>query len=237
MYDKDQYKDEEKKIKKKRNFWPYIIITAIIICVLSVMLWYDSSINVPVDAGDICVFIDPGHGSDQSPGAVYEDVFERELNLQIAEVLENILKERGYNVIMSRGEENIYVSPSQRAQMANDANADIFVSIHQNSVDGNKEVNGIETWYSKENNKESERLAKCIQKALIDGTGAKDRGIKYDTELTVTNLTQMPSVLIETGFITNDEERNKLKSSEYREKLAYFIANGINDFWGIKNQD
>ena len=171
------------------------------------------------------VFIDAGHGG-SDPGALGFGYRESDLNLQIAKKIESKLKSRGIDVKMSRTSD-IYYSLSERAEMANDYGADAFVSIHQNSAES-ASANGIETYYNR--NKEEEKpLSNDVQTQVINKTGATNRGVK-NAEFTVLVKSNMISALVECGFISNESEVKNLSDSDYQDKLATGIADGIENY-------
>ena len=171
------------------------------------------------------VFIDAGHGG-SDPGALGFGYRESDLNLQIAKKIESKLKSRGIDVKMSRTSD-IYYSLSERAEMANDYGADAFVSIHQNSAESTS-ANGIETYYNR--NKEEEKpLSNDVQTQVINKTGATNRGVK-NAGFTVLVKSNMISALVECGFISNESEVKNLSDSDYQDKLATGIADGIENY-------
>ena len=171
------------------------------------------------------VFIDAGHGG-SDPGALGFGYRESDLNLQIAKKIESKLKSRGIDVKMSRSSD-IYYSLSERAEMTNDYGADAFVSIHQNSAES-ASANGIETYYNR--NKEEEKpLSNDVQTQVINKTGATNRGVK-NAEFTVLVKSNMISALVECGFISNESEVKNLSDSDYQDKLATGIADGIENY-------
>lgn len=169
------------------------------------------------------VFVDAGHGG-SDPGASGFGEKEAKLNLEIAQKVADKLKSKNIEVKMSR-ESDKYLGISERAKMANDYGADVFVSIHQNSA-SDENGYGIETLYhpQKQNYKP---LAVDVQNNIILQTNGKDRGPKDMRDLGVLRESNMPSSLVECGFLTNKKENEKLKDPEYQEKLAIGIANGI----------
>ena len=171
----------------------------------------------------LSVVIDPGHGG-IDPGAVSGDYHEADVNLAVALLVRDRLEQKGIRVIMTRDDDS-YVSLSDRAKLANDAGADIYVSIHVNASETNPAARGIETYYLSGGGW-AEILAGCIQDEIIDGTGAFSRNIKT-ANYYVLRETVMPAVLVETGFITNGDECMQLFSAVYRQKLAEGIAQGI----------
>lgn len=174
--------------------------------------------------GQYVVYIDPGHGG-SDPGASGNGLVEKDINLTIALGLRDKLQSMGIKVYMSRDTDK-FVSLEDIAAGANAVNPDIFISIHQNSFT-NPEANGIETyWY---NNNNSQELATYIQNRLIANTNAYNRGVKNEAFYVIKN-TNMPSSLVECGFITNPEEASKLKTSDYQNKIIDAIANGANNY-------
>lgn len=172
------------------------------------------------------IVIDAGHGG-MDGGCVFDDVLEKEINREIAWEVTRKLRKKGYRVVLVRKGDD-YMEKMDRVEQANRLNARLYVSIHQNSCDV-RSVSGIETWYG-ENDKtgDSRRLADLIQQETVKATGAMGRELVSDAELCVVNKSNMPSCLIETGFLSNKEEREKLCTKEYREQVAEGIVNGIN---------
>lgn len=172
------------------------------------------------------IVIDAGHGG-MDGGCVFDDVLEKEINREIAWEVTRKLRKKGYRVVLVRKGDD-YMEKMDRVEQANRLNARLYVSIHQNSCEV-RSVSGIETWYG-ENDKtgDSRRLADLIQQETVKATGAMGRELVSDAELCVVNKSNMPSCLIETGFLSNKEEREKLCTKEYREQVAEGIVNGIN---------
>ena len=168
------------------------------------------------------VFIDPGHGG-QDSGAVGNGNYEDELNLAVAKKVEQKLRSKGIEVKMSRYSDE-FISLSDRAKMANQYAPDVFISIHQNSSDS-MNANGTETYYHTRKGEYS-HYAQNIQSSAINETGSRNRGIK-SANFAVLRETNMPSALFESGFITNPTESANLANPNYQEKLADGIANGI----------
>ena len=173
------------------------------------------------------VCIDPGHGG-SDPGAVNGALYEKDVVLDIGKKLKELLKNAGYEVIMTR-ENDTYLTPRQKANIGNEKRADIFVSIHCNSA-SSEEANGTETLTFDEDGM-SYLLGRCIQKNLISALGLKDRGIKIRKELTVLNSTSMPAVLAEIAFISNVSEKLMLVRPDFKAKTAKAIFNGIEEYF------
>lgn len=170
------------------------------------------------------IILDPGHGGNDT-GAMRGNVLEKDLTLSIALKVKQELKEMGFkNVIMTRAVDKT-LSLADRVEIANNNNADIFVSIHINSS-VKSEVNGIETHYYSERGCE---VAKVIHKEMISNVSAADRGL-FKSKFYVINHTEAPAVLLELGFISNEQERTSLMSDTRQFASAKAIADGIYDY-------
>jgi len=176
-------------------------------------------------AEDILVVLDPGHGGEDE-GCSKNGVQEKDVNLQIAFAVQTKLQEKGYQVLLTRNSD-VGLTLPDRVKTANEAGADIYVSIHQNSSDAS-DAQGIEILYSaQKEGTASERLAKLIQKYAVQDTGAAKRAILETEELHVIRECSMPSCLVETGFLSNQAEQANLTDLEYQEQLADGIVSGI----------
>ncbi len=177
-----------------------------------------------------CVVIDAGHGG-FDPGAVAQTVYESKINLSIAKKVEKLLLAEGIKVFMTRDTDD-YVGLYERADIANNLNASLFVSIHSNAFT-NSSLKGIMTLVypvSANNSKiTGKSLGRTIQRNLVNITGAADRGVIDRPNLVVLNSTKMPAALVECGFMTNLDELKALQSEEYQDILARGIAKGILD--------
>ena len=153
------------------------------------------------------VHIDAGHGG-KDPGAVYYGLQEKGIALEVAKQLEKRLQKFGVGVQMTRNTD-VFVGLEDRAEMANEARVDLFLSIHANAA-ANSAASGVECHiYGTDG--ESDSLAVEICKEIAGRLGAKNRGVKVNPGLCVLNSTVMPAVLVELGFLSNAEEANKLK--------------------------
>lgn len=188
------------------------------------------------------VVIDPGHGTIKAggwvdPGAIglYLKVKELDVNLPISLKIEEYLSREGIQVILThRGTTNrdLY----DRANLANDQNAYCFVSIHANAA-SNRAVQGVGVFYYAPEwmpeiymqRLERQNLAKYILDEAVKATGRPSYGI-FEDNFAVTRETKMPSVLVETGFLTNQQEEQLLSNSDFQDKMAKGIAQGILKF-------
>ena len=174
------------------------------------------------------ICIDAGHGG-RDPGAVgIGRTFEKNVVFNIALELEELLTDAGAEVIQTR-RTDILIPLSHRAEIAQRADADIFVSLHCNGF-SNPTVNGVETFFRKVSDKRSRLLAECVQRELLK-TKWRDRGIKTNNRFTVLrNTSPIPAILIEYNFITNPVFERELADKEVQEKLAELTFKGINEF-------
>lgn len=186
-------------------------------------------------SGKATVVIDAGHGGKDSGAVGVDGTREKELALDTAKRVESLLTQQGYQVIMTRSRDE-YIQLAERAKVANNAKADIFLSIHFNSA-GSDKAKGIEVLYASENNvsrkKEAgdqRRLANEVLKCILKETGLNNRGIKNRPELAVLRLTDMNAALVEGGFMSNPDEMDTIKTDAYLDKLARGIVNGIVNF-------
>lgn len=176
------------------------------------------------------IVIDAGHGGKDSgayDGKSKNDnivSYEKNLNLEIAKLVYKKLKSTKAKVILTRNNDE-FLELSERTNIANKANANIFVSIHFNAYV--ESANGIETFkYSKTKNPISHKLANNLQTELIKATGLKNRGVKT-SNFYVLKHTKMPASLVELGFITNNKEEKTINTKEFKEKVANAIVKGI----------
>jgi len=172
------------------------------------------------------VVLDPGHGGIDSGAIGITGLMEKEVNLAVAEYLKDMLDDAGARVEMTRSGDHS-VSSSNRVYKANDKKADVFVSIHANSF-SNPESNGIETYYcsNSDDSEASKFLAQQLQRELISALELRDRGVKANS-FTVLRDTEMPSALVEIGFLSNREEEELLRKEETREKAAEALFKGL----------
>jgi len=180
------------------------------------------------------IVVDAGHGG-WDPGMVSGKVEEKGINLSIAKKLQVFLEQGGATVIITRLDDSDLAKNKAgdmhvRRLIANTSSADIFVSIHQNSYHKDS-VKGFQAFYFNESDN-SMKLANCIQDSLKEFVNPSNRlGARANKNYYVLKQTQMPAVLVECGFLTNYNERNKLTSNEYQEKIAWGIYLGIVNYF------
>jgi len=171
------------------------------------------------------IMIDPGHGGDKDNGAVYGYTDEDDINLSIAYLLRYELQLQGYSVAMTR-ERDEEISLGKRVIFANEMKADLFVSIHCDAFHKNT-AQGMTVHVSPNCSATSRDVANAISKSLHGKFPThRDRGIKR-SNFEVIRETDMPAVLIECEFLSNQETRRFLKEPENQLDLAKAIAQGI----------
>lgn len=175
------------------------------------------------DPNAYTVVLDAGHGGSAS-GAVYEDIMEKDITLPITLRAAELLREKGYNVVLTRSTD-VYLDLYDRCEIANSVEADVFVSIHANASTSNLSFQGTFT-YSYPDSVRGEKLADCIQKAVVAQTGSLDRGL-LTNDYVVLRETTMPAALLETGFMSCHEELMMLIRPDYQEKLSQGVAIGV----------
>jgi N-acetylmuramoyl-L-alanine amidase len=161
------------------------------------------------------------------------------LALAVSAKVQARLEAKGITVVMTRVSDAVDISNRQRAEVANKAGAALFVRIH---ADGstNGDVKGISTLYPAGNSwvapieARSLRAANLIQAAVVKATGAQDRGLSQRGDIAGFNWSKVPSVLVETGFLSNPIEDKLLATGEYQDKLADGIVAGILTYLGMQ---
>ncbi len=176
------------------------------------------------------VVLDAGHGG-KDPGTLgYDDdgetilANEKDMNLTITLMVYEILRTQGVNAVLTR-KDDTYLGLLERAQMANEQNAELFVSIHNNSIP-NPEYKGSMVLYSLDS-KGGKTLASNILKEMTKSAKTEDKGLRDGTNMAVIKNTVMPAVIVECGCLTNAEELENLMDIDFLYKLAEGIAEGI----------
>ena len=210
-------------------------------------LWI-AEVPAPVNYGNYknVVFLDPGHGG-RDPGAVYNGLREKDLNMSIYRKLRSELEKLGYTVLTSR-DSDVYVDyVTERSEMVNKTDADVFISIHFNAT-GVPGANrsGVETYiYEPDDDikprinkvahdnpvrlSESKRLADNIHNSVVSVAGANDRGV-HGSNYAVLRETVNPAVLIELGYMDSPEYK-KISDDKYQNKLVEGLVKGLRNFY------
>ena len=183
------------------------------------------------------IIIDPGHGG-KDAGTSYEDVMEKDVNLDISLLLKNKLEKLGVIVLMTRDGDYDLSSPGidrrkksdfdNRINLINNSSADLYLSIHINYLD-DKKVYGAQTFYTSGN----EDLANLVQKEFGIMLNSPLDSKKLDNSIYMYKKLNIPGVLIECGFISNDKDRKRILSNDYSEKLSNAIINAIVNYYSL----
>ncbi|MCY7432245.1 cell wall-binding repeat-containing protein [Bacillus safensis] len=177
------------------------------------------------------IFIDPGHGA-QDAGAVGNGLLEKNINLEEALKLRSRLHQAGALTVMSRTSDT-FDSLQTRVSKGAQASADIFISIHANAND-NSGANGTETYYDTTYAAaHSIKLAQQVQPRMVSALGTRDRGVKT-AGFYVIKYSRMPSILLETGFVTSPIDASILKSTTAKDRLASGITTGVSNYFDAK---
>ena len=219
-----------------------------VLLVLSVMsmlvfsvLWQGSTAVISHSKEGHVVMLDPGHGG-YDPGAITsQGVYEKSINLQIAQKVKEMLGPSGIAVFLTR-EEDIDYAPdgvkgnntkkqidlNHRIDIANEAKANVFVSLHVNAT-ATGQNSGAETFYHYKS-ESGKGLAVLIQQELIKIQGMNRRSAKPGNFYVIKN-TSMPAVIVEVGYLSSPKEQKKLQQSWYQEQLSRAIAKGIANYF------
>ena len=223
-----------------------IILTVLLISFCIVMISAFSNItahtSADIDEDQLTVIIDAGHGGEDG-GAEVDGVLEKDINLSISGKLADILRLCGLRVIEIRDTDiSVYDDSAQtlrekkvsdlhrRVEIVNESENNILISIHQNKFDNNA-YSGTQVFYST-NNDNSRVLAEAIRSSVVsllqnDNT----RELKPSgSDIYLLDNAAVPAIIVECGFLSNDEERVKLMDSDYQSEMAYSIAMGVLEY-------
>ena len=203
--------------------------------------------------------IDPGHQSESvdmsalepnGPGSsemkakctsgtqgTYSGVPEYQLNLEVSLQLKDELEQRGYQVVMTRTDNETAISNMERAQYAAAQGAEIYVRIHANGDDSHT-ASGALTMSPSQNNpyipqlfEQSDRLSRCIIDSYCAATGFQNLGIQYTDTMTGINWSTVPVTILEMGFMTSQNDDLKMNDTEFQKTMVQGIANGIDSYF------
>lgn len=225
------------------------LLVMLLSCVLVVMYETNASERLyflPEPLGGVKVVLDAGHGG-QDGGASKGDVIEKEITLAIVQKVERELKRLGAEVVLTRsGDEDVVGERKPdvvfhslrerkkediflRQEIVNEEKPDLFITIHANAIEDSK-WRGAQVFYHKKGHAESSNLAKSLQQALKEELQNTDREALGIEGIYLLKKSEVPTALVETGFLSNDEERQLLVDEKYQTKIAKAIADGIEQF-------
>jgi N-acetylmuramoyl-L-alanine amidase len=215
-----------------------VMFLGIILLLLLIILLWNSMRQVPNNKGndsndigttdDIYkVVIDPGHGGKDMGATGASGLYEKDFALSLSKKVKDLLeKETKIEVYMTRDEDTFISTVDRyRPEYANELDADLFISIHGNTYE-DANVSGTEAFYYHE---ESKSFAETVYQKVVNSTGFKDRGVK-NNDFFVVKYTEMPSVLLEIGYLTNPEEEQQMLDNEFQDSTAQAIYDGVKEY-------
>lgn len=182
------------------------------------------------------IYIDPGHGG-SDPGAMYKEVEEKNINLEISKQLRTELQKLGATVYLTREDDYDLSVPytvnhkrsdlSRRSNIVNKSECHMFLSIHLNADQANS-MKGAQVFYNSRN-KENVKIAKIFQQLFREQLYSK-RDYKRANDLYLLSRIETPAVLLELGFLSNANERYLLQTKDYQQKLVKVMVEGIQQY-------
>lgn len=228
----------------------WIALIVILLCCMIVVVYETSASDrrffLPEPLGGVKIVLDAGHGGIDG-GASAEQVIEKDVTLAIAQKVERQLKRLGAEVVMTRKTDGDVLSehapnedfPTLRERKKQDIflrenlvksnKPDIFVTIHANAIPEEK-WRGAQVFYHQEGHAGSEALAKAIQTSIKDNLQNTEREALAIKQIYLLKKAEVPAALVETGFLSNNEERALLADEGYQEKMADAIVQGIENY-------
>ena len=223
-----------------------VILLSVFVSIFAFILVTDRKASVPTVSLPVSgktIVIDAGHGKPDEGAESSKGTTEAETNLKIALKLQNLLEQSGATVILTRSDENaIYDLDAKtlkqkkisdihnRVKIGNESSADIFVSIHLNKIP-QQQYDGWQTFYNG-SNKDSRKLAVSIQNKLNDAIQKENNRIaKTIDNIYIIKHVEIPTTIVECGFLSNPEEERSLLEDEYQNKLAWGIYNGVINYF------
>lgn len=198
-----------------------IIIGSVAIIIILLLL------AISLRPAKLIIVVDAGHGG-EDPGTISPSgIYEKDINLAIAKKIAASLAKNHYKVIMLRPDDST-LSLEERYTVANAQQADFFISVHANAIENSNDVEGIQVLYYPDSEQANEQLAQQMLTQLTATTKAIDKGIVPRPDLAVLRGTTMKSLLIETGFMTNEQELARLLQNAYQQKIADAVTKAVN---------
>ena len=205
---------------------------------------------IGIDPGDQSESVDMSAPEPNGPGSsemkakctsgtqgTYSGVPEYQLNLEVSLQLKDELEQRGYQVVMTRTDNETAISNMERAQYAASQGAEIYVRIHANGDDSHT-ASGALTMSPSQNNpyipqlfEQSDRLSRCIIDSYCAATGFQNLGIQYTDTMTGINWSTVPVTILEMGFMTSQNDDLKMNDAEFQKTMVQGIANGIDSYF------
>lgn len=233
---------------KKNNITLIILIFLLSLAVYSLNLGGEAATPASSITSLGTVIVDAGHGG-EDPGKVssFSGVNEKDLNLAISKLLAEQLRTAGYQVIMTREEDKLVYTEgttditdkrrqdlTRRKNMMDNNGADIVVSIHMNDFSQSKYY-GAQVFYPP-NSEKSQNLAALVQKSLrenVDPSNKREALVKNTPIIILRNI-KTPTIVVECGFLSNQQEEQNLRTDEYQLKIAKAIKTGIDEYFRLE---
>ena len=213
---------------------------AVLLLFLAVLVLLSKNLQKLVSSGNVTaknkiIVLDSGHGG-EDPGKIgVNQAKEKDVNLKIAKKTKERLEKKGWKVVMTREKDVMLGDPAAGNKKIHDMKARVerinktmpqaAVSIHQNSYQ-DAQIHGAQVFYYS-HSEEGKRMAEVMQKALLKADEENTRKAKANDTYYLLKRTEVPTIIVECGFLSNPEEAAKLVSPKYQEKLAEAIAEGI----------
>ncbi|MGG7163028.1 N-acetylmuramoyl-L-alanine amidase CwlD [Clostridium ihumii] len=235
---------------KKQNNLLTIALATILICFAVILTINLNSSKLTMASNDEggesntkIILIDPGHGGIDGGASAADGTVEKNINLNIALELAKLLKENGFKVFLTRDEDRGLYSDSgsvkekkiqdlnERCKLKKDTNCDLFISIHLNKF-SDASCKGAQVWYSK--NSESEEIANIIQSNLVadlDSSNHRKPKFAKDMYKVLRTNDDMPGVIVECGFLSNNQDLSNLKNESYQKKVADSLNKSIKNYF------
>ncbi len=223
-------RQQEIKRRKRRRAILILILLLLAAAIVGGMVFAITKIlsntgdtTIAAKGSTYVIAIDPGHGGEDT-GMSSAAIDEKTADLNICEKLKVMLESQGYEVVMTR-EDDSHLTKEERVEAANSSNADLLVSVHCNYSEEDTAISGVRVNYAA-GDKESKALAENIDAALVKETGAGNQGSR-SCDFVIVNDTDMPAVLVEAGYLSNESEGSSLADDVYENSVAKGIAKGV----------
>lgn len=193
----------------------------------------DMSATEPIGPGSSEMKAKASTGTEGS----YTGLPEYQLNLDISLKLKTILESRGYQVIMTRTDNDTAISNKERAEYVASQGAEIYVRVHANGEDSHTSSGALtmapspDNPYIPELSEESAKLSRCILDSYCQATGFNNLGVQYYDNMTGINWSTVPVTIIEMGFMTNESDDTRMSDAAFQDVMAEGIANGIDVYF------